>query len=51
MTAFNNTVGAQHAAPLQNTIVQIAKFMTVGVLNTAIDAGRDLSGADPLAGI
>lgn len=43
MTAFNNTVGAQHAAPLQNTIVQIAKFMTVGVLNTAIDAGTYLA--------
>ena len=40
MTAINNTiVGAQHAAPLRKTITQIAKFMTVGVLNTAIDAG------------
>jgi len=39
MTALNSTVGEQHAAPLPQTIVQIAKFMTVGVLNTAIDAG------------
>ena len=42
MTALNNStlVGAQHVAPLRNkTLTQIAKFMTVGVLNTAIDAG------------
>ena len=42
MTALNNVVvvGVQHAAPLRHkTVIQIAKFMTVGVLNTAIDAG------------
>ena len=42
MTALNNAVvvGVQHAAPLRHkTVIQIAKFMTVGVLNTAIDAG------------
>ena len=41
MTALNNTsivVGVTNRSPLQNTITQIAKFMTVGVLNTAIDA-------------
>jgi len=43
MTALNNTiVGAQHAAPLRKTFTQIAKFMTVGVLNTAIDTGAYL---------
>lgn len=40
MTALNNTtvIGATERSPLQNTIVQIAKFMIVGVLNTTIDA-------------
>ena len=39
MTALNNTtVGENGRSPLPETIVQIAKFMTVGVLNTAIDA-------------
>ena len=42
MTALNNAVvvEVQHVAPLRHkTVIQIAKFMTVGVLNTAIDAG------------
>jgi len=41
MTALNNTsivVGTTGRSPLQNTLTQIAKFMTVGVLNTTIDA-------------
>ncbi|MCP4138950.1 MAG: GtrA family protein [Chloroflexi bacterium] len=40
MTALNNTVvvRATGRSPLENAICQIAKFMTVGVLNTAIDA-------------
>jgi putative flippase GtrA len=40
MTALNNTttVGATGRSPLPETIIQITKFMTVGVLNTAIDA-------------
>ena len=44
MTAVNNTifVGANGRSPLQETIAQIIKFMTVGVLNTAIDAGMYL---------
>ena len=38
MTVLNNaSVGATSRSPLQNTITQIAKFMTVGVMNTAID--------------
>ena len=40
MTAFNNSnVGARYSVPLRETFVQIGKFMAVGVLNTAIDAG------------
>jgi len=43
MTALNNTIlGATGRSPLQKTLTQIAKFMTVGVLNTAIDAGTYL---------
>ncbi len=39
MTALNNTnVGTRCIVSLRETFVQIAKFMTVGVLNTAIDA-------------
>ncbi len=39
MTAeINPVVGATGRSPLPATLVQIAKFMTVGVLNTAIDA-------------
>ena len=41
MTALNNAlvVGERYTAPLRKTFIQIVKFMTVGVLNTAIDAG------------
>ena len=43
MTAeINPIVGAARRSPLPDSIVQIAKFMTVGVLNTAIDAGTYL---------
>ena len=40
MTALNNSVGVgvTGRSSLQSTLVQIGKFMTVGVLNTAIDA-------------
>ncbi|MBT3339163.1 MAG: GtrA family protein [Anaerolineae bacterium] len=43
MTALNNPIIAerQQKSPrllLSETVIQIAKFMTVGVLNTAIDA-------------
>ncbi|NOY99342.1 MAG: GtrA family protein [Chloroflexi bacterium] len=38
MTALNS-IRATSRSPLPKITVQIAKFMTVGVLNTAIDAG------------
>jgi putative flippase GtrA len=40
MTALNNTTTAEATgrSPLPEIVVQIGKFMTVGVLNTAIDA-------------
>ncbi len=43
MTAeINPIVGAPDRSPLPVTLVQIVKFMTVGVLNTAIDAAAYL---------
>ncbi|MCF6278153.1 MAG: GtrA family protein [Anaerolineales bacterium] len=46
MTALNNSTlaGMQHAAPLRSkTLIQIAKFMTVGVLNTTLDTAAYLA--------
>ncbi len=47
MTALNNTIIEQRQQKslrllLSGTVIQIAKFMTVGMLNTAIDAGTYL---------
>jgi len=43
MTAEINSIArATIRSPLSDTIVQIGKFMTVGVLNTAIDSGTYL---------